>query len=197
MWHDSFICADAFFVYGREHSLCWNEPCCLICTIHSRLTYFPICTTTEWAGFDNSWCCSVLQLLQCVAVCRYSLVSSGQVHTGSTLAGFREAFVRSICIHVNWAFIHLNCAFICVNCTFIRVNCICIHVNCAFIHMNCAFIRVNCAFIHVNCTFIQIVHSFAWIGHLFAWIVHSFTWIVLLIHARECRGHMCTAYMHL
>ena len=192
MWHDSFICADAFFVYGREHSFCWNEPCCLICTIHSRLTYFPICTTTEWAGFDNSWCCSVLQLLQCVAVCRYSLVSSGQVQHSLGPRSFRAEYMhsREMCIHSLELCIYLRELYIYSRelyihsrklvihshelCIYSRKLCIhsrelYIHSNCTLIRVNWSFIRVNCAFIHVNCTF---------------------------IHARECGGHMCTAYIY-
>jgi len=215
MWDDLFICSDAFFVYGREHSLCWNEPCCLICTIHSGLTYFPICTSGGFifsgfqltgltlAGFREAFraeyihsrlftqdyrtfrsvpllsepglifagvamCCSVLQ---CLAVCQCSLVSSGQVHRSldSEKLFVRSIFIRVYCtfIHVNWSFIHVNCAFIQVNCTFIRVNWSFIRVNCAFIQVNCtfirvnwSFIRVNCAFIQVNCTFIRVNWSF-------------------------------------
>ena len=52
---------------------------CLICTINSELTYFPMCTTIEWAGVDIR----------------------GFEWMGSTPAGFQEAFCADMntCIY--------------------------------------------------------------------------------------------------
>jgi len=145
---------------------------CLICTINSELTYFPMCTTIEWAGVDIRWfpvdgfdtrwipksfLCGYEHMYLfytciysrfCGDVCRVNIHRMDWIHLYNT-------YIYVVCFHLHWIWL-LHLFYTC-KCSRFRVD-VC-RVN---------IYRIDCIHLYNTYIYVVCIHlHWIWYLHLF------------------------------